>query len=214
MRGGDRAHGAIDDVDDGRLAGASPSRLARAVSSALTPAVIVAALTGFVCLRYAPSPSVALAQWALVMVLVVGIPYLFLFREVRRGRVLDHHMVRRSQRMPTLAVAAVCVLAVPFLAVAMGARREVAAVPVAMLVALLLVLAATSRWKVSVHLAVAGAALAIAALIEPRASAFLAPLVLPLGWARVREGRHSVGQVVAGLLLGASVAGGTYALLR
>ncbi len=203
-----------DEVDDDRLAGALPSRVARTVSAALTPAVLVAALTAWVCLRRAPSVLVGIGWWAAVVGLVIGVPYLYLWREVRAGRVLDHHMVRRSQRTRTLVVAAVSVLGAPLLALAVGAPRSVVAVPVAMLAALLVVLAVTTRWKVSIHLTVAGAVLAIVGVPEPRAALLLAPLAALLSWARVREGRHTYPQVVAGLVLGAVVAGTAFAILR
>ena len=64
------------------------------------------------------------------------------------------------------------------------------------------------------HLAVASGAVAVLALENRLAGAFAA-LFLPLiAWARWREGRHSVSQLLGGALIGAAAAGVVYGLLR
>ena len=57
--------------------------------------------------------------------------------------------------------------------------------------------------------AVAGA-LAVSGLEDPVVAAWAAPALLLVGWARVRGGRHTVAQVLAGALVGASVSGSIY----
>ncbi|MGL4176200.1 MAG: hypothetical protein ACRCSN_08995, partial [Dermatophilaceae bacterium] len=67
------------------------------------------------------------------------------------------------------------------------------------------VMTTLTRWKPSMHLAVAtGAVVALTELHGPHALAFgcLLPLI---AWARVRSGRHTVAQVAAGTVLGAAV---------
>ena len=71
----------------------------------------------------------------------------------------------------------------------------------------------TLRWKASMHLAVFGGTLAILAHEQPVAALLLSPTVPLLAWSRVRAGRHSLGQVTAGALIGAVVAYAVYGAL-
>jgi membrane-associated phospholipid phosphatase len=65
----------------------------------------------------------------------------------------------------------------------------------------LVMMLVTLKWKVSVHASgIAGPATALScSLGTPWLSTFL--LVIPVGWARIRLGAHSLSQVIAGALL-------------
>lgn len=61
------------------------------------------------------------------------------------------------------------------------------------------------RWKISAHSAgIAGISVLIWQIIGTAGTPIL--LIIPLvGWARVRLGRHTLGQVIMGAVLGASI---------
>ena len=100
------------DIDDlHRLKTARPTRSARWIAGALTPANVVLALMAYVTVKHTDSWRSAAGWWLLALVLVVGVPYLILFRALRTGQVDDRQVVRRSQRPALFAAAAAAVAA-------------------------------------------------------------------------------------------------------
>lgn len=202
------------DADLDRLTQARQCPTARIVAATLTPANVVLALTAYIALKYAPSVLAGIGWWLMAIVLVVVIPYAILHAAVRTGRVDDCQVVRRSQRPWLFAAAGTCVAAAILILAVAGAPRQLIVLIVAMLAGLGAMLALTLVWKASMHLAVAAGAVAVLAIENPPAAA-VAFLALPLlAWARVRNGRHSLAQVVVGGLVGAVVAASVYSILR
>lgn len=188
--------------------------LARVVAGVFTPANVVLAVMAYVALRHSSSAVEAFGWWALTLVLVVGVPYGILFRALRVGRVDDRQVVRRSQRPWLFVMALVCVaVALGVLAVA-GAPREVVVLVVAMAAGLVAMLVVTLVTKASMHLAVASGAVAVVLVEQPGVGAALALLLVPIGWARWRDGRHSVGQIVLGAVIGGVASWAVYGALR
>ncbi|MEO7130493.1 MAG: hypothetical protein ABIZ07_03850 [Dermatophilaceae bacterium] len=202
------------EADLDRLRRARPSRTARLIAGALTPANVVLALMADVSLTHSSTWLAGAGWWLITLVLMVAAPYAILFRAIRSGRVSDRQVVRRDQRPWLFAAAAGCVaLALAVLAFA-GAPRALVALVVAMLAGLAVMGAITLVWKASLHLAVASGAVAVLA-IENHLAGAIAALALPvLGWARWREGRHSVAQVIGGGVIGAVVAAAAFILVR
>lgn len=209
LRQGDHEH-----EDLLRLSRARPSRVARLIAGALTPANVVLALMAYVSLEHSPTWRSGAGWWLVTLVLVVGVPYVILFRAIRSGRVADRQVVRRDQRPWLFAAAAACVaLAVGVLVIA-GAPRQLVALIIAMLTGLVVMGLVTLTWKASMHLAVASGAVAVLA-VENHLAGAVAALALPvLGWARWRDGRHTAAQLIGGGVIGAIVAAGGYVFLR
>ena len=203
----------IPDADDfARREAARPSRAARLIAGALTPANVITGLLVFVAWRHTPDGYHAAALTVLTIALVVGLPYLILFRALRLGRADDRQVVRRSQR-PALMVAALgCVVGALAALTYLGAPQELVALVVAMAGGLAAMTLITLRSKASMHMAVAAGAVAIAILETP--AGWLTLLLLPpIAWARWRDGRHSPGQLATGALVGALAAASIYAAL-
>ncbi|MFE8915989.1 hypothetical protein [Streptomyces globisporus] len=93
------------------------------------------------------------------------------------------------------------------------APAAVTALVTAMVAVLLALLAVTFFWKVSVHSAVASGALAILVTVFGPWMLALVPVVVLIGWSRVRLRCHTVGQVAVGMLIGAAVSAPLYMLL-
>jgi hypothetical protein len=203
-----------DEEDLRRLQQARPSSAARGIAAALTPANLVLALLAYASLRHAGAQS-GLFWFALTAVFVVLVPYLILGWALRTGRVDDRQVVRRSQRPALLAAAATSVALAVALLVVLDAPAPLTALVVAMLAGLMVMATISLALKASMHLAVAAGAATILAVDGATPLAGLAFLTLPvLGWARWREGRHSVVQLAAGAALGSLVAGLLYSALR
>lgn len=194
--------------DEARLAAARPSRAAALVAAALEPTVVVPVVLLVVSLRSSASLASGVGWAALAVLFCVVLPYAVLLVLIRRGRVHDRQVVIREQRRGPLLVAIASVLVGVALLAVLGAPREVVALVAAMLAGLG-VMSLVSHWyKASFHVAtVAGAAVVLGHVLGPWWLVVLAPAVGLVGWARWRAGRHTLPQLLVGLLVGAVTAG-------
>ena len=141
---------------------------------------------------------------AAYIALAIGAPLVILFRMLYCGSVSDLDVTQRHERH------------IPFIAALFGSvaacaclyRLEAPALllrfAVAHLAVMSLVLLITLYWKISVHSAgIAGVATFFSSAIGLPLIAF-APILL-VSWSRVHLGRHTVGQVCAGGLVGGAI---------
>jgi membrane-associated phospholipid phosphatase len=181
-------------------------RAATLISRVATPTLLLAVLYPVVGALAAGWAGVA---WSLVgMVFTVAIPAGIVDLGVRQGRYTDHHLSRREQRAVPLGLSAASVLAGLAVLALAGAPRAIVALQVSVLVTLLVVTAVTVVWKVSLHVAVVGAAACVLTLLGGEWWALSWLAVPVVGWARLRLAAHTFAQVVVGCLLGAGVTGG------
>ena len=170
---------------------------------AADPATLVLLVLAVVAVHSTPSVWAAAAWCVLAATFCVGLPYVVLVLMIGRGVVLDRHVVvRHERRWPLLA--SLCSVAIGLgLLARLGAPRAVVAVVVAMLAGLAAMTALSQWYKASFHAATASGASAMLFVVL---GAWTLPATLSLlalvSWARVRSGRHTVGQVILGLLVG------------
>lgn len=190
-------------------------RVARAASEVFSPAVVVLVLPLAVAWRATGGDPGATVLWGVVVALFSSVlPMAFILRGVRRGRWDGHHVRDREHRFVPLAVGLVSTGAGIAILLAGSAPRDVLALAVAMAVTLLVCLVITRWWKVSLHAAVAGGAVAMVTLLYgPWSLLLLAPLAL-VCWSRVAVRDHTVAQVLVGVLVGPGVGGAVFLLLR
>ena len=91
---------------------------------------------------------------------------------------------------------------------------ELIALVVAMEVGLIISLAITLFWKMSIHVASVAGAIIILDLVFGFPIIVLTPLLILVGWARVELGDHTPAQVTTGAAIGASVAWFIFSWLR
>ncbi|MBW1603947.1 hypothetical protein JJV70_17930 [Streptomyces sp. JJ66] len=142
------------------------------------------------------------------------IPVLFITFGIRRGTWADRHLGVKQQRLVVMVFIITSVATGTLLMGLLGAPRPMIALIAAMVVTLVVLMAITVVWKVSVHAAVSSGSVAILALVYGPWLLAAYPLVALVGWSRVALRDHTVAQVWAGTALGAAVAATTYALLR
>ncbi|MFE3762078.1 hypothetical protein ACFXPI_09980 [Streptomyces sp. NPDC059104] len=196
--------GAARDGGAGDGGGAAGS-LARRVTDGLEPRtwiIAVAVLVGW----HAAGP--AGVGWGAFAGFFCGVvPMLWIRWGQRRGYWGDRHVRRRQDRLivlPGVVVSvAVCVVGLQLL----RAPREMTALVVAMLATVLAILVVTTRWKISVHTAVAGGAVVLLGLTYGPGTLAGYVLVALVGWSRVRLRDHTPAQAASGTVLGAAVAG-------
>jgi membrane-associated phospholipid phosphatase len=163
------------------------------------PVVFVAALHG------TKSPIEA-GGWALVLLATAILPVLCFIRfQTKRGAFIDNQVPERHLRNQVYLVSNSCLLVSLLLLRGLSAPRSLIALLAAMLASSVLSTCLNLRWKISVHTgATAGAAVALLALLGPRAlpALVLIPLV---GWTRLTLCRHTLSQVIAGAVVGVGV---------
>jgi len=196
-----------DHPDLTRLAGALRSRPADLVSTVLDPAWCVLATLTVVSVA-STSTVPAAAAWVLLSAFFcVGVPMLLLAALLRQGLVLDRHVVVREQRRLPLAGALASFVVGTVVLLVAGAPAGVLALVVAMVTGLVLMALVSLQVKASFHTGVvAGSVVVLGLVLGWPWGLGLSPLVPLAGWARVRAGRHTVGQVGLGVGIGAASA--------
>ncbi|MGW5053778.1 hypothetical protein [Actinokineospora sp. NPDC004072] len=188
--------------------------IARVATEVLSPAVVVLVLP-LVVAWHATGHLGAALVWGLAVALFASVlPMLFIIRGAKAGRWDGHHVRDREHRaVPLLVGLASAAVGVAVLVFA-GAPRDVLALSAAMVATLAVCLVVTRVWKISLHAAVSGGAVAMITLLYgPWALLLLAPLAL-VCWSRVVLGDHTAAQVVAGALTGPLVGGVVFLLVR
>lgn len=198
------ATAAPDELDEHRVTTARPSRVADVIGRVASPFPVLVALIAWTAAANSPTPAAA-AWWAALAVgLIVGVPFVALLLLRASGRVTDRQVVHRSQRHLLFLIA------LGSTAAAAAALHQLKApAPLTTLVTVMCVLlgvmAALTHWKPSMHLAVATGAIVALTQMHGPAALLLIALLPAVAWARIRSGRHTRAQVVAGTLLGAVV---------
>ncbi|MCM0679040.1 phosphatase PAP2 family protein [Micromonospora phytophila] len=189
-------------------------RLARLVTELTAPAVLVSLLTVVVAWHSTRGGTTGLIWGLLATLFVSGIPFAYILGGVRRGRLTDHHVGVREQRRVPLLFGLCSVAAGLALLAVLGAPRPVLALAAAGVVGLVVAVAVSHWWKMSIHSAVAAGSVVVLVLTFGARLLVTAPLLALVGWSRVRLRDHTVAQVVAGGALGALTAALVFATLR
>jgi membrane-associated phospholipid phosphatase len=178
----------------------------RLISDLLSPPVVWGFLAFPVALRAAGTPQRAL-QWALVYVaLVCVLPAAYIAFEVWQGRITDVHINLREQRLRPYLVSLIGTGLAWLVLQLMGAPELMPMFTLFTLIQMAMMLLLTTRWKVSMHaMSITSAVITAGVLYGLPVFLLLTPLILLVGTARVRLRRHSVSQVVSGILLGGGI---------
>jgi membrane-associated phospholipid phosphatase len=188
-------------------------RLARVVTEVFAPSPLAAVVLVIVAWRFSPTTSEAL-KWSLLGILFApAVPLLYLFRQLRRGRVTDHHVRRREQRAPIILFTLACGFVALVVLSQLGAPRQVIGLVCSGAAGLIVALAITRFWKISIHAGVAAGIVIVFLELFGWWMLLLVLLAALVCWARVAVGDHTPAQVAAGAVVGAIVSGSTFALI-
>lgn len=143
-----------------------------------------------------------------------GLPFGYVVRAVRRGRLSSHHIPERADRRVPLLFGVLSLLVGLALLVALGAPRDIVAVLVAGGAGLAVYVVITHWWKISIHSGVAAGTAVILIAVYGAAVLFVVLLVPLVGWARVRLNAHTPAQVVVGVLVGTAISATIFPALR
>lgn len=190
-------------------------RLAAVVTEVCSPGVVLLLLPLAVAWEATGHRAGPTVVWGLVVALCSSIlPMVFIVHGARQGRWDGHHLRDRERRLvPLLVCLALTGLGLAVLLVG-GAPADVLAFDSAMLVTLTVCVVVTQWWKISLHSAVAGGAVATMVLLYGPLSLVGVPVLAVVAWSRVEMSDHTVAQVVAGALTGPLVGGVVFVLVR
>jgi membrane-associated phospholipid phosphatase len=150
--------------------------------------------------------------WGLLAALFAGVlPAVLISYGVRRGLWSDRTVGARRPRLIVLGFITASVAAGLVVLFVAGAPRLLTGYLAFMLGSVAVLALITVVWKISIHCAVASGSVAILALSFGPLVLFCSVLVALLCWSRVVLGDHTVGQVIAGAVLGAAAAVLAYA---
>lgn len=153
--------------------------------------------------------------WGLLGTLFAAvIPVMFIKYGMKTGRWADRHVGARQHRLIVMIFIIASVATGITLMATLGAPRAVIAVIAAMLTTLAVLLAITTRWKISVHAAVSSGTIAMLTLTYGPVLLAGYAVVALVGWSRVALKDHTLAQVIAGAVLGALVAAATFMAVR
>jgi hypothetical protein len=188
------------------------NRAARRVTNVLEPRNWMIALV--IVLGW-NADGLAGACWGLLAALFTAIfPVLFVRYGIWRWQWSGRDVSRRSERLAALAfvVASDCAGAIVLLAA--HAPPAMTGYLTGMLATSAVITAITTAWKISVHCAVASAAVAMVALAYGPLVVGGYTLVGAVAWSRVALREHTTAQVIAGAILGAMAGCATFAAAR
>ncbi|GLZ40250.1 hypothetical protein [Actinokineospora sp. NBRC 105648] len=191
------------------------TRLAKVATEVFSPAVVVLILPLAVAWVATGHDPAATVLWGLVVAVFSSVlPMAFIIRGARAGRWDGHHVRDREHRFLPLLVGLASTAVGITIQVLADAPRDVLALSLSMFATLVVCIAITTAWKISLHAAVAGGAVAMTTLLYGQwALLLLAPLAL-VCWSRVVLTDHTAAQVVVGVLVGPLVGGAVFLLIR
>ncbi len=179
---------------------------ARVTSDILSPPVIWGVLAFPVAFRAAESVQQAIV-WALTYtVLVCVMPAIYIGLNVWRGHISDIHIPIREQRIRPFVVSLIGTGLAWLVLSWMGAPALLPMFALFSLVQIGVMLLITIWWQISMHtMCITGAVVVTGALYGWVPMLILTPLIPMVGVARLKLHRHTVAEVVAGVVVGGGI---------
>lgn len=185
-------------------------QLGHVVSEVLNPLYVAIPTFLVVALHSSSSITRGLLWWLVTTVCVSVVPLMYVARGVQRGHLTDKHVSVREQRLIPMVVGIASIGIAFGVLIALQASRAFLAAVVGALLAGVLALAITTRWKISLHLVGTAGAVTVFVLLFGSPMLILAPLVPLVAWARWQVRAHSWLQAIAGTVLGVGVTLGVF----
>lgn len=188
------------------------NRAARLLSEVFQPPVVVTAL---LLVSPALEPGFPGNAWfgAVAAFFVCVLPLGAVLLLVKLGKVTDHHVSRREQRAPVLAMAVASLLVGLGVLTAINAPQSVVVMVLAVVGGVVLTAVVSLFWKISGHAGAIAASTAIAVLMLGAAWSPLLLLIPAVAWSRVVVRAHTVAQVVAGAFISGGLITGLWWIL-
>jgi hypothetical protein len=180
-------------------------RLAKLTSHIVNPFMVSLAVMVLLSFRSSATAAIAL-KWALLSVALSVLPvFAVMLYLVRRRKLSGIFENPRRQRYSIYLLSSSLALVDCIILYLLGAPVLLLAAFVAGLAAMIVFMAINMFWKISLHTGFIAASVAIMITVYGGMGALTVVLLLPVAWARVELGQHSLAQVTAGALIVAAI---------
>ena len=185
---------------------------ARAISIVSSPMIIIGLSLFYIVFHFAPDVTSGLWWFALSVSLIGVAPAAYIWFALRAGHIKDLRLSRRQDRFGPFMVTCFGMVVTVLVFYKLGIPTQIIVFIMSGLLILLIASFITLFWKISIH------ALAITMIVMTinilSGFAFWYLFVLPpfVMWSRVETKRHTVAQVLAGMLLSTVVVYIVYSL--
>lgn len=139
----------------------------------------------------------------LCLLLVAGLPLIYIFISIKLGIITDIHVAIREQRSMPFVVATVGAVILSLLYRYLGAPNQLFAIAVSLVVSGIIFGLITQYWKISIHAAAYSGSVIIVGFIVDQKFLWLLVLLPIVIWARLVRKRHSPSQAVVASILNA-----------
>jgi hypothetical protein len=169
-------------------------RTAKLISGLSSPFIVITLFALWVIAHYSQSAG-AFALYAIpFLLLIIALPFCWIYAGVRRGKFTDMHVMLREQRSEPFVVATVGAAALTGVYLLTGAPHPIMVMAANLAINGLLFGILTHYWKASMHSASFAAGVLIVSLMIDYRLASLGILLPMIVWARIRRKRHNVVQ--------------------
>jgi membrane-associated phospholipid phosphatase len=186
-------------------------RLARLVSHVLNPFLVALVVIVLLAAEAAPGDPARAARWAVFSLAVTVLPvFAVVYYLVRRRKLEGMFIAPRRQRTRIYALASALGAVGCLVMWRFGAPELLLASFIAGLAAVVVFMFINLAWKISLHTAFMTASATILMIVYGTPGALTLLLVPLVGWARLRLGVHTLGQVAAAAVLSGGIVVGVF----
>jgi membrane-associated phospholipid phosphatase len=175
-------------------------RIARHVSNILAPTTISLPFILLVAFYQARDQLTAFVYACITLFFLSIGPLIYILIGVRRGKLSDLYVSRRSERAGPFLFGIISVTIGWLVLALMNGPKNLQTVLIITAVSGILMLLITLRWKISIHASSLGGAATILTALYGAVMLPLFVLLALVSWSRVALRRHTIAQVVAGSL--------------
>lgn len=181
-------------------------RFAYWLSQITSPFVVGLGVLGYISLSTASIVTEGL-RWLTVIGVGLLVPFGLIWWGVKKGKLSDIHVSRRSQRLVPLLVGLMVLAGMLAGLLLLSASRPLVATLVAIFVsfALATLITHAAKYKISFHIGSAAGAVTVCCLLANPVFLALSPLVVLIAWARWKLEAHTPLQAVCGAALAVAV---------
>ncbi|MBI4097010.1 MAG: hypothetical protein HY428_01170 [Candidatus Levybacteria bacterium] len=176
-------------------------RIAQVISNILNPIVLLFPAPYFLVLRTTNDGAIAL-RWAVfswIFLLLISVIIIYC---VRRGIFSDLDVSKREQRPLLFLFSAMLTFFYCLFVFLLGGPYILIVTALGLLFGILVFSIINSRVKASIHVATISALLFTLGIVYSGVYLLLFLLIPLVGWARVKTGRHTVSETIAGSVIG------------
>ena len=139
----------------------------------------------------------------LQLLLVVGLPLLYILTHIKLGRITDIHVAVREQRVMPFVVATLGAIVLFVSYIQLDAPRQLIGLAAALIVSGVVFGIITQFWKISIHAASYTGAVIIISFVTHFHWLWLLTILPVIIWARLERKRHSPMQAIAACFVNA-----------